>query len=130
MKQLRFEWNKLCGARYVWVLVALLFVLSILLSYATTGVRLADVGQRHQLTRTYTEFIAYYAEHPDEVRAAMQELEIFDEEQAWLDTQAHYAGQEYVKQEWVNRYGSDVIDDRALFAILKAAMEKPSEYRA
>ena len=130
MKQLRYEWNKLCGARYVWVLVALLFVLSILLSYATTGVRLADVGQRHQLTQTYTEFIAYYAEHPDEVRAAMQELEIFDEEQAWLDTQAHYAGQEYVKQEWVNRYGSDVIDDRALFAILKAAMEKPSEYRA
>ena len=129
MKQLRYEWNKLCGARYVWALVALLFVLSIFLSYANTGVRLGEVDQQHKMAQSYTAFITYYAEHPDEVRTAMHELEAFDQEQERLDVQAHYAGEEYIKEEWVNRYAADTVDDRALFAMLQTALEKPAEYR-
>ncbi len=130
MEHIRFEWNKLTGARYAWWLVALLLALSALLSYAGTGVQPGALSRRRALTAEYEAFVAYYAQNPDEVLSAMREHEAFEEEQMRLDTQAHYAGVEYVRETWVNRYASDEVGDPALFSMLREARERPTAYRA
>ncbi|MBQ7336931.1 MAG: hypothetical protein IJW40_00590 [Clostridia bacterium] len=129
MKYIRYEWNKLTGARYAWWTVVLLLALSMLLAYAGTGVSLGDVGRRRALMAEYDAFITYYAQNSEEVTAVMHEQAAFEEEQMRLDTQAHYAGVEYVKEEWVNRYGSDDVGDAALFSMLQSTLAKPADYR-
>lgn len=130
MNDLYYEWHKLRGATYARRLILLLWLLGALLSFIQTGVYHTGVTRQRQITQEKVGFITYYVEHPDEVRAAMLELAEFDAEQSRLDALAHYTGEEYIREEWVDRYASDAVGDRQLFRMLQDALDKPASYRS
>ncbi len=124
MKLISYEFRKLTGVRYLWLILALLVAGNIVVSYFTA----VKTRPRGIETSQIAEFYEKYSADPDAMNAYYADMLDFNRQQDDLFIEAMREGKDYNPERWVNQYGTDEFGDRALFAMVFLSVDATKQY--